>query len=615
MLDLVDFGLGALYQGAGRCRFRVWAPKAKRVELRLLAPDGRTVELEPTCEGYFEAQVEAVSPGTLYLYRLDGERERPDPCSRHQPQGVHGPSAVVDPSFNWGDAGWFGPALRDYVLYELHVGTFTREGTFEAIIPHIEDLLELGVTAIELLPVGQFPGRRNWGYDGVNLWAPHHDYGGPAGLRRLVDACHRRGMAVVLDVVYNHLGPEGNYLWDFGHYFTDHYKTPWGEAINFDGAYSDEVRRFVIGNALHWLGEYRIDGLRLDALHAIYDFSARHIFAELAETVHDYADRAGRRVQLIAETDLNDSRLIRSPELGGHGLDTQWNDDFHHALHTLLTGERMAYYEPFGRVEHLARAWREGYVYSGQYSSFRRRRHGNRSEDLPASKFVVFNQNHDQIGNRMNGERLSALVGLEELKLAAGVMLLSPYLPMLFMGEEWGEPAPFLYFVSHTDAELVEAVRKGRAAEFKEFAWVGEPPDPQAEETFARSRVDHQLKRRHPHDQLLALHRHLLELRRTHPVLGTRDREAMEVTAFEVERMLAVRRWHGREQTLMLACFGREQTHATLLLPEGNWRKTLDTAEARWGGPGPQGPERIESNGEIEIALPASCLLLYEREA
>jgi maltooligosyltrehalose trehalohydrolase len=385
--------------------------------VRIVAPPERIVPLEKEDRGYHQGIIEDVEPGSLYVYRLDEGKQCPDPASRSQPQGVHGPSQVVDPHFPWEDRHWFGLPLEDYIIYELHVGSFTPEGTFEAIMSHLEELKDLGVTAVELMPVAQFPGSRNWGYDGVFPFAVQHSYGGPEGLRRLVDACHQHGLAVVLDVVYNHLGPEGNYLANFGPYFTQRYRTPWGAAINFDGPHSDEVKWFFIENALYWITEFHIDALRLDALHAILDLSAQPFLEELATAVHDEAERRGRRVYLIAESDLNDTKLIRSRELGGYGLDGQWNDDFHHALHTLLTGESSGYYQDFGKVGDLAKAFTEGYVYSGQYSAYRRRQHGNSSKLLPAPKFVVCAQNHDQVGNRMFGERLTQMVSFDALKL------------------------------------------------------------------------------------------------------------------------------------------------------------------------------------------------------
>lgn len=480
-----NVSLGATYLGDGRCRFRVWAPLADSVAVHIVAPRERLEPLARGERGYYYGELEGVEPGNLYLYLLDGRKERPDPASRYQPQGVHGPSQVVDPhAFAWSDSCWFGPAQQELIFYELHVGTFTLEGTFDAMIPHLEGLRELGVTAVELMPVAQFPGSRNWGYDGVYPFAVQNSYGGPEGLMRLVDACHRCGLAVFLDVVYNHLGPEGNYLGDFGPYFTDRYRTPWGLALNFDGADSDEVRRFFIENALYWLTEFHIDGFRLDAIHAITDKGALPFLEELAAAVHRRAERLGRRVYVIGESDLNDPRVIQPRVVGGYGLDGQWSDDFHHALHSLLTGERSGYYQDFGKLVHLARAFREGYVYTGQYSAYRRRQHGDWPRLCDACQFVVFAQNHDQVGNRARGERLSTLVSFDGLKLAAGMVLLSPFVPLLFMGEEYGETAPFLYFTSHSDPTLVEAVRKGRLEEFAAFGCEDEVPDPQDEATF-----------------------------------------------------------------------------------------------------------------------------------
>jgi maltooligosyltrehalose trehalohydrolase len=431
--------LGAVYWGGGECQFHVWAPLAQKVEVHVVFPEERIIPLDRSEEGYHHARAEGVEPGHRYLYRLDDREERPDPASRFQPLGVHHASQVTDPRFPWSDNCWFGIPLRDYIIYELHVGTFTEEGTFEAIEAHLDYLKNLGITAIELMPVAQFPGDRNWGYDGTYPFAAQNSYGGPDALKRLVDLCHTKGLAVILDVVYNHLGPEGNYLRSFGPYFTDRYGTPWGEAVNFDGPHSDHVRRFFIENALYWLTEFHMDALRIDAVHAILDFSSRPFLEELGLAVREAARRVNRQLFLMPESALNDSRIIRSREMGGFGLDAQWNDDFHHALHALLTEERFGYYEDFGRFRDLVAAYRDGFVYSGQYSSYRKRRHGRSSRDIPSQRFIVFSQNHDQVGNRMQGERLSELVPFEALKLAAGTVLLSPFIPLLFMGEEYGE--------------------------------------------------------------------------------------------------------------------------------------------------------------------------------
>jgi maltooligosyltrehalose trehalohydrolase len=606
--------LGATYLGEGRSRFLVWAPLAEQVEVRLVSPREALLPLQKEARGYFSGEVTGVKPGCLYFFRLDGQQDFPDPASRCQPQGVHGPSQVVDPHFPWDDGHWSGLPLRDYVIYELHVGIFTPEGTFDAVIPYLDELKDLGLTALELMPVAQFPGGRNWGYDGVFPFAVQNSYGGPEGLKRLVNACHQRGLAVILDVVYNHLGPEGNYLANYGPYFTQRYHTPWGPALNFDGPDSDEVRRFFIENALYWGSEYQIDALRLDALHAIVDLSPRPFVAELAETVHRARARGNRKFYLMAESDLNDVRLIRSPELGGYGLDAHWNDDFHHALHTLLTGEQTGYYSDFGYLEQLAKAWREGFIYSGEYSPYRRRRHGSSSRDIPAERLVVFAQNHDQVGNRLGGERLSQLVSCEALKLAAGVVLLSPFLPLLFMGEEYGEAAPFWYFVSHSDPALIAAVRQGRQAEFAAFDWPEGPPDPQGEETFSQAKLDHRLRREGKGQILLEFYRELLGLRRELSNLTDLGRQNRDVQGYEQEKVLWVRMNEERAEAVTLFYFGKELLEWSLPWPEGGWHQRLDSAETRWGGPGSQAPPVIQGYNEICLRLQPLSLLVYLRQ-
>ncbi|HET7854191.1 MAG TPA: malto-oligosyltrehalose trehalohydrolase [Candidatus Methylomirabilis sp.] len=605
--------LGAIYLGNGQCKFRVWAPLADKVEVCLVAPRKRIAPLEKDAKGFHQALLDGIKPGTLFVYRLDEKRERPDPASRAQPRGVHGPSAVVDPAFAWQDRQWRSVPLEEYIIYELHVGTFTPEGTFDAIIPHLDTLNDLGITAVELMPVAQFPGERNWGYDGVYPFAVQNSYGGAGGLKRLVNACHQRELAVVLDVVYNHLGPEGNYLGDFGPYFTDRYRTPWGLALNFDGPWSDEVRRYFIENALYWIMECHIDALRLDALHAIVDLSAQPFLQELADAVHGEAERIGRRIYLIAESDLNDTKLVRSRELGGYGLDAQWNDDFHHALHTLLTGEQSGYYQDFGTLRHLVTALTDGYVYSGQYSHYRGRRHGNSSKSIPARKFIVCSQNHDQVGNRIFGERLSQLVDFDALKLAAAVILLSPYIPLLFMGEEYGEPAPFPYFVSHSDPTLIEAVRRGRREEFAEFAWQGEPPDPQDEATFLRAKLDHKLRCDGHNRVLHEFYRELIRLRKTFPALASLNKEQMEVTGYESQKVAFVRRWSGDDEVFTVFQFADTQVSTTLPVPEGRWRKQLDSSDERWQGGGTSLPDQLKSTGEVTLHLQRKAFALFHR--
>ena len=533
--SLSNVALGANLIEPGRCEFRVWAPEIERVELHIVAPDERRIALTKNAGGYHEATID-VGARTRYFFVVNGA-DRPDPASRLQPEGVHGPSEVVAREFEWHDGGWTGVAIEDYAVYELHVGTFTREGTFDAVIEHLDALKDLGITAVELLPVAQFPGTRNWGYDGVYIGAAQNSYGGPAGLKRLADACHARGLALLLDFVYTHLGPEGNYLSQYGPYFTDRYKTPWGLAINFDGPHSDDVRWFFIHNALQWIDEFHIDGLRVDAVHAIVDYTAEPFLQDLTTAVHERAAALGRRIYTIAESDLNDPRVITRKEDLGLGFDSQWCDDFHHSLHTLLTGERDGYYAGFGRTSDLARTLTTGYLYTGQHSPYRGRKYGTMPKTRDGRQFVVFAQNHDQVGNRMLGDRLSSLGSISKLRLAAAAVVLSPFIPMLFMGEEYGETAPFQYFTSHGDEELIEAVRKGRAEEFDDFDWDGEPPDPHDEATFNRSKLT-----RSEQSGLRGLYRELLRLRRETPALRSLDLDAVETHADDERRTLLVQR-------------------------------------------------------------------------
>jgi maltooligosyltrehalose trehalohydrolase len=510
--------LGATARPEGGVEFRVWAPKAEAVSVL-------DHDLQPAGYGVWEALLDA-EPGDDYYFRLDGRRHA-DPMSRSQPKGLRGPSTVVDPdAFEWTDSGWDGVPLDDLVLYELHVGTFTPEGTFEAIIPHLRDLRALGVTAIELMPVSEFPGVRGWGYDGVYLRAPHHAYGGPDGLRRLVNEAHGVGMGVVLDLVLNHLGASGvRTMKAFGPYFTDKYETGWGKAINYDDAECEGVREWALQSAASLVGEYHLDGLRLDAVHAIVDNGPRHLLAELADRVH--AERPSALV--IAESNRNDPRTIRPEHEGGLGQDAQWADDFHHSVRTLLSGEREGYYRDFGRVEHLARAFGRPFVYDGRWSEARRRRVGAPAGDRPPEQFVVCSQNHDQVGNRAFGDRLPRRVR----PLAAFCTLLSPFTPMLFMGEEWGENAPFQFFTDHIDKRIAKATREGRRKEFAAFAaFAGEEvPDPQAVETFERSKLTRRRDRR-----LGALYEDLLRLRPQLP------RTEPDITHDEAARWLHVRR-------------------------------------------------------------------------
>jgi maltooligosyltrehalose trehalohydrolase len=501
--------------------------------------DGRRVAMTAGADGWWTADAE----GRDYAFAVDGAGPLPDPRSPWQPRGVHGPSRVVDhAAFRWTDAGWQAPPLAAGLVYELHVGTFTPAGTFDGVIERLDHLVRLGVTHVELMPVAQFPGGHGWGYDGVDLFAPHTAYGGPDGLKRLVDACHGRGLAVLLDVVYNHLGPAGNYLERFGPYFTDRYATPWGRAVNLDGPGSDQVRRFFCDNALAWLRDYHADGLRLDAVHAILDTSAVHFLEQLAAEVADLGARLGRHLVLVAESDLNDPRLVRPPDVGGYGLDAQWSDDLHHALHAALTGERAGYYADFGGLADVAKALGSAYVYDGRVSAFRSRRHGRPATGLPGARFLGYLQTHDQIGNRARGERTSHLLSPGLLKVGAALVLLGPFVPMLFQGEEWAASTPFLYFTDHEDPELARAVSEGRRHEFQAFGWdPAQVPDPQAPETFRRSKLDWGEPGREPHRALLDWHASLVRLRRDHGLAaGPLDR--VRVRYDEADRWLVLER-------------------------------------------------------------------------
>jgi maltooligosyltrehalose trehalohydrolase len=578
-----------------RYAFRVWAPRVQRMDLLLHGPPERILPMVPGPGGFHEVEAAGLGDGDLYSFVLDQDTVRPDPASRRQPEDVHGPSAVVDPgAFQWTDQGFAPPAPDELVLYELHVGTFTPEGTFDAAIQRLDHLVRLGVTAVELMPLAQFPGSRNWGYDGAYLYAVQESYGGPHGLQRFVDACHQRGLAVHLDVVYNHLGPEGNYLRDFCPFFTDRHKTPWGEAVNYDGPGSDQVRAFLAENALHWLRDFHLDGLRVDAVHAMFDMRPRHVLAHLAQDVRELEFETGKRYYLAAESNLNAVRFATHPSVGGFGMDGIWSDDLHHAVHALLTRERDGYYADYGRLEHLARAIAHGFAYQGQFSPFRGRTHGEDASALPGSAHVVSIQNHDQVGNRMHGERLSTLADFEHLKLAAGVMLFAPAVPLLFMGEEFAETNPFLYFVSHLDQDLVQAVRDGRKEEFAAFQWEGEPPDPFAESTFQASRLDWSRPAEPEGQGMLALHQTLLTLRRELAPLQRLDKRRCRVEFAEASGALLVERFRHGERCVFAANLGAEPLTLDLAarLVPGDYRLKLDSAHRLFAGPGAQAPEQ-----------------------
>lgn len=522
-------------------RFRVWAPKAQRVSVGI-GEDKYSMERDKG--GWWEAAVETAGPGTDYAFFLDDEDlALPDPRSAWQPQGVHGPSRVFDPAaFRWTDAGWQAPPLASGIVYELHIGTLTPAGTFDAAQSQLDALRELGITHVELMPVNAFPGQQGWGYDGVDLFAPHQPYGGPEALMRFVNACHEKGLAVLLDVVYNHLGPSGNYLGKFGPYFTHAHHTPWGDAVNLEGAGSHEVRRFFCDNALMWLRDYHFDGLRLDAVHAYMDRSAIHFMEQIAGEVHALEGQTGRHFVIIAESDLNDPRVVRAREAGGYGMDAQWSDDFHHALVTVLTGDRSGYYEDFGDIGQLAKSLQDVFVYDGRYSAHRDRIHGAPVQGLPGWRFLGFSQNHDQVGNRAKGERLCHLTSFGRAKIAAALELTAPFVPMLFQGEEWAASAPFQYFTDHEE-ELGRLVSEGRTKEFAAFGWdPKEIPDPQAAATFERSKLNWEERSRPPHAEMLNWYRELIALRKQIPELTDGDLSRVRVCSSEQQGWLVMER-------------------------------------------------------------------------
>ncbi len=605
--------LGATPRKRGGAHFEVWAPLADKVEVELVAPTSDTMRLTRRDDGYHVLDAPNVPPGARYFYHLDGGERRADPASRSQPDGLFGASELVDLArFPWNDSDWKGHRLEDLVLYELHVGTYTQEGTFEAIIPHLAGLAGLGVTAIELMPVAQFSGTRNWGYDGVYLFAPQNNYGGPRGLQRLVDAAHAQGLAVFLDVVYNHVGPEGNTLPEFGPYFNTKHETPWGKAINVDGRHSDDVRRFLLENALQWLDDYHMDGLRLDAVHAIIDQSSKTFMEELADTTHAHATVRGVPFHVIAETSANDPRYVRPRNEGGWGLDAMWNDDFTHALYTFTTHDATDYSGDYPDDASLAKAFGNAFVIDGNYSKYRGRRHGRPPLGIPGKRFVVCADNHDRVGNRVNGERLGSLASFDMLKVSAAAVILSPFVPLVFMGEEYAEPSPFLYFTDHSDAKLREEVSRGRKEEFKGHGWTTEPPDHAALETFQRSTLRHSVKTSGHHATMLAYYRRLLTLRRTHPALRRLDHREVVSEARSKEHIVTVLRGKDKRRTLLILHSGEKERKTDVAVPRGDWRLLLDSNAAQWNGSGKGHPTRLRSTGTSRLALAGATALLYE---
>lgn len=603
--DLQQRTIGVNFK-AGKAEILVWAPYAKTVDISI--NDQFQIALYKREQGYWNLSTQQLKPFDNYYFVLDEKKKFPDPASLSQPLGVHKASKAIDLNlFEWTDTHWENPPLHEYIIYELHVGAFSEEGNFAGIGDKLDYLKELGITAIEIMPIASFPGGRNWGYDGVYLFAVQESYGGATGLQRLINSCHLRGIAVILDVVYNHVGPEGNYMSEFGPYFTDKYKTPWGSAVNFDDAGCDAVRSFFIENALMWFRDFHVDALRLDAVHAIKDLSAFHFLKELREQVDLLSEKEKKDYYLIVENDLNDPKYIDDPAGYGYGMDTQWVDEFHHALRVTAGQKREGYYSDFSGIEDLAKAYSDVYVYDGQYSEHRQKSFGAPVGDRAGQQFVVFSQNHDQVGNRMLGERTSQLVSFEMQKLLAAAIMVSPYIPLLFMGEEWGETNPFLYFVSHTDAELAQAVSDGRKKEFQYFHIDGEVPDPNALETFERSQLQWHLKDKEQHKTLFTYYKKLIELRKDYFPLRLFRRSRVKVNTYANKKTLVLYRWHKETQVICFMNFSKEFQSILIHEKEITGAKLLDSADSEWLGES-QSPATISAGSPIHLS-PQSCLI------
>ena len=597
---------GPLPHGDGTTTFRIWAPRARRVEVSL---HGRALDVPSRGDGWFTLRTPS-DHGDEYTLRLDDGPPRPDPAARWLPRGVHEAARVLDPGrFPWTDDGWSAPPLSAAAVYELHVGTFTDEGTFAAAAARLPALADLGVTHVEVMPVNAFNGDRGWGYDGVAWYAVHEPYGGPSqapvAFARFVDAAHATGLAVVLDVVYNHMGPSGNYLPEFGPYLTDRHTTPWGEAVNLDGPDSDPVRAFIIDSALSWLSDYHVDGLRLDAVHGLVDSSAVHILTQLSAAVEDLQSTTGRAHQLIAESDRADPATIRPREAGGQGLHAQWSDDLHHAIHTAVTAEREGYYIDYAGLPDVARAYERGFLFDGRYSRYRRRTVGAPLGDLSGHRLVTCVQNHDQVGNRARGDRLTTLADGALVRVAIVLLCASPTTPMLFMGEEYGETRPFRYFTGHPEPELAEAVRRGRAEEFAAFGAfaAADVPDPQDPSTRDASVLDHSTAATPPGVARQALWRDLLALRRREPALANGRRDLVDVHVATPLLLVVTRADHRARPVLLAANLGDEA--AVVTAPPGRWTPVLSTDDQRYGGSAPG------CEGAAQLSVPARSAVLW----
>jgi len=614
-IDIRRRKVGLNFNENGAAEIYLWAPKAGRVSL---VSSDLQLDLVKEDHGYWFLETPEIKENDRYSFNIwpvgDANDPQPggqylqraDPASLWQSNGVSGDSAAYHlHTFQWTDQDWGGVPLAEFVIYELHAGTFTDAGDFKAIESKLEYLKALGITAIELMPVAQFSGDRNWGYDGVFPFATQNSYGGPEALKSLINACHQNGLAVILDVVYNHMGPEGNYFNDFGPYFTDKYQTPWGQAINFDDANCDPVRSYFIENVLMWFRDFHIDALRLDAVHAIKDFSAKHILQEIKEYVNELSAYTGKSHQLIVELDLNDPKYINQLDNGGYGMDAQWVDEFHHALRVAAGQETNGYYSDFKGIEDLGKSYEDAYVYDGQYSPHREKKFGAKAAKNEGKQFIVFSQNHDQVGNRMLGERTSELVSFEMTKLMAAAVFCSPFLPLLFMGEEYGETNPFQFFTSHSDKELIEAVRKGRKAEFAAFHSGEETPDPQSDDTFLHSKLDWKKIDQEPHHKLLQYYKTLIALRKEHKSLSVLNRENVKAIVFADQNCLMLERWHEDERLLCVMNFSN-QKQVLKLESAYNYQNIFNSASNLWGG---VSEEDFSSAHEQIAILPESILI------
>lgn len=592
----------------GKATINVWAPFAKAVQLKIFKSDPTVILLDLIKDGeYWVLETHEVKAGDKYTFLLDGE-ELPDPASLYQPDGVFGLSQAVDlNAYHWADEGWQSPALKDFIIYELHIGTFSESGDFAGAIKKLDYLVELGVTAVELMPIAQFSGNHNWGYDGVFPFAVQHSYGGAAEFQRLVNCCHQKGLAVILDVVYNHIGPEGNILPRFGPYFTNKHQTPWGAAINFDDEYADGVRRFVTENVLMWFKYFHVDALRLDAVHALKDESTKHILAEIHEKVDEFNKEKLQNKLLVVECDLNDRRYLDPLNKHGFQMDAQWVDEFHHALRVSAGGEKKGYYSDFTGLSDLAAAYEHAYVYHGQYSEHRKRTFGSDTNGLEGAQFIVFAQNHDQVGNRMLGERISSLFSFEMQKLMAVAVMVSPFVPLIFMGEEWAEHNPFLYFVNHSNPQLVEAVRKGRQQEFQAFHHAAaEAPDPQSEQTFLRSKLNWGCLNIQYHQLMLRFYKDLIQLRKINPIMKNPDRSSVKAFLSDNDQMLVLHRKFGAHE---LKCYLNFSDNNLGLPPDDSetaWELLLASSATAYGGV-PSTSEQLIQAQSAQIFYRKNC--------